>query len=174
MTTDVASSPSKGKGISQPLYIQGREPADLQIDVLAAQNLPLPPGDTKVSGFKPYVKVEIHVESPEERLPGARIKNDGHEQEGEYKAKTKSAKGTVNPDYKGETLQLKGVPGVVEELTFVRFTVRDDEIGRDDLAAWAAVRLDRVRAGYRFVHLMDCEGRITEGVILVRVTKKVY
>ncbi|KAF6838073.1 phospholipase c [Colletotrichum plurivorum] len=146
---------------------------DLQIDVLAAQNLPLPPGDTRVSGFKPYVKVEIHVESPEERLPGAHIKNDGHEQEGEYKAKTKSNKG-IDPDFKGEALQFTGVPGVVEELTFVRFTIRDDEIGRDDLAAWAAVRLDRLRSGYRFVHLMDCEGKITESVVLVRITKRLY
>ncbi|KAK0381460.1 phosphatidylinositol-specific phospholipase C [Colletotrichum limetticola] len=144
---------------------------DLQIDVLAAQNLPLPPGDTRISGFKPYVKVEIHVESPEERLPGAHIKDDGREREGEYKAKTKSNRG-VDPDFKGESLQFAGVPGVVEALTFVRFTVRDDEIGRDDLAAWAAVRLDRLRAGYRFVHLMDCEGRLTDGVVLVRVTKK--
>ncbi|KAK2064525.1 phosphatidylinositol-specific phospholipase C [Colletotrichum caudatum] len=144
---------------------------DLQIDILAAQNLPLPPGDTKIKGFKPYVKVEIHVESPEERLPGARIKDDGREREGEYKAKTKSNRG-VDPDFESEALQFTGVPGVVEELTFVRFTVRDDEIGRDDMAAWAAVRLDRLRSGYRFVHLMDCEGRLTEGVVLVRVTKK--
>ncbi|KXH61685.1 phosphatidylinositol-specific phospholipase C [Colletotrichum salicis] len=144
---------------------------DLQIDVLAAQNLPLPPGDTRISGFKPYVKVEIHVESPEERLPGAHIKDDGRERESEFKAKTKSSRG-VDPDFKGEALQFSSVPGVVEALTFVRFTVRDDEIGRDDLAAWAAVRLDRLRAGYRFVHLMDCEGRLTDGVVLVRVTKK--
>ncbi|OHF00151.1 phosphatidylinositol-specific phospholipase C [Colletotrichum orchidophilum] len=144
---------------------------DLQIDVLAAQNLPLPPGDTRIAGFKPYVKVEIHVESPEERLPGAHIKDDGRERESEHKAKTKSNRG-VDPDFKGEALQFSGVPGVVEALTFVRFTVRDDEIGRDDLAAWAAVRLDRLRAGYRFVHLMDCEGRLTDGVVLVRVTKK--
>ncbi|TBU29877.1 RNI-like protein [Dichomitus squalens] len=36
MATDVASSPSKGKGVSKPLYIQGREPVDIQIDVLQA------------------------------------------------------------------------------------------------------------------------------------------
>ncbi|KAF4821360.1 1-phosphatidylinositol 4,5-bisphosphate phosphodiesterase 1 [Colletotrichum siamense] len=162
-------APDAAKDVPQIAY----KTLDLQIDVLAAQNLPLPPGDTKVSGFKPYVKVEIHVESPEERLPGAHIKNDGHEQEGEYKAKTKSNKG-IDPDFKGEELKFTGVPGVVEELTFVRFTVRDDEIGRDDLAAWAAVRLDRLRGGFRFVHLMDCDGKLTESVILVRITKKVY
>ncbi|KAL0931705.1 phospholipase c [Colletotrichum truncatum] len=163
------SAPDATQGVPQIAY----KTLDLQIDVLAAQNLPLPPGDTKVSGFKPYVKVEIHVESPEERLPGAHIKNDGHEQEGEYKAKTKSNKG-IDPNFKGEELKFTGIPGVVEELTFVRFTVRDDEIGRDDLAAWAAVRLDRLRCGYRFVHLMDCEGKLTESVVLVRITKKVY
>jgi hypothetical protein len=54
----------------------------------------------------------------------------------------------------------------------VRFTVRDDEIGRDDLAAWACVRLDRLGEGYRFVHLLDSEGRLTEGVVLVKVEKK--
>ncbi|KZL83819.1 phosphatidylinositol-specific phospholipase c [Colletotrichum incanum] len=161
------SPPDTAQGVPQIAY----RTLDLQIDILAAQNLPLPPGDTKVSGFKPYVKVEIHVESPEERLPGAHIKDDGRERESEYKAKTKSNRG-VDPDFKSEALQFTGVPGVVEELTFVRFTVRDDEIGRDDLAAWAAVRLDRLRCGYRFVHLMDCEGRLTEGVVLVKVTKK--
>ncbi|OBR13961.1 Phosphoinositide phospholipase C [Colletotrichum higginsianum IMI 349063] len=161
------SPPEPMQGVPQIAY----KTLDLQIDVLAAQNLPLPPGDTKVSGFKPYVKVEVHVESPEERLPGAHIKDDGRERESEYKAKTKSNRG-VDPDFRGEALQFAGVPGVVEELTFVRFTVRDDEIGRDDLAAWAAIRLDRLRCGYRFVHLMDCEGRLTEGVVLVRVTKK--
>ncbi|WYZ40404.1 hypothetical protein EsH8_IV_000745 [Colletotrichum jinshuiense] len=163
------SPPDTAQGVPQIAY----KTLDLQIDVLAAQNLPLPPGDTRVSGFQPYVKVEIHVESAEERLPGAHIKDDGHEREGEYKAKTKSNRG-VDPDFKGEPLQFTGVPGVVEELTFVRFTVRDDEIGRDDLAAWAAVRLDRLRSGYRFVHLMDCEGRLTDGVVLVRITKKIY
>jgi hypothetical protein len=62
---------------------------------------------------------------------------------------------------------------VVPELAFVRFTVRDDDIGRDDLAAWACVRVDRLREGWRFVHLLDARGVETEGVLLVRVTKRV-
>ncbi|MCW5954744.1 MAG: hypothetical protein KIT69_21020, partial [Propionibacteriaceae bacterium] len=66
----------------------------------------------------------------------------------------------------------RNVPHIVDELSWVRFTVRDDEIGRDDLAAWACVRLDRLGCGYRFVHLLDCEGRTTEGVVLVKVDKK--
>lgn len=58
-----------------------------------------------------------------------------------------------------------------EELSFVRFTVRDDEIGHDELAAWACVRLDRLGAGYRFVHLLDAGGVETDGLVLIRVTK---
>jgi hypothetical protein len=63
----------------------------------------------------------------------------------------------------------KGIPGVVPELSFVRFLVRDDEVGRDSLAAWACVRVDRLREGYRFVHLVDAEGVETEGAVLVKV-----
>lgn len=62
---------------------------------------------------------------------------------------------------------------MVDELTFVRFTVRDDEIGRDDLAAWACVRLDRLGEGYRLIQLMDTEGRETDSAVLVKVEKKI-
>lgn len=144
---------------------------DLTIEVLAAQNLPLPPDGTKVSSFRPYVKVEIHVESPDDRRGKPRPDADaGAEHEGEFKARTTTNKG-VNPDFRGETLRFGRIGGVVPELTFVRFTVRDDELGRDDLAGWACVRLDRVRSGYRFVHLLDCSGRLTKGVVLVKISK---
>jgi hypothetical protein len=53
-----------------------------------------------------------------------------------------------------------------------RFKIKDDEIGRDSLAAWACIRLDRLREGYRFVHLYDCTGEKNGGVLLVRVTKQ--
>lgn len=93
------------------------------------------------------------------------------EKEGEYKARTKTRKGR-DPEF-GETLGFGKVAGVVPELAFVRFTVRDDDYGRDDLAAWACVRLDRLREGYRFVHLLDAKGVETEGVLLVKVAKRV-
>lgn len=47
----------------------------------------------------------------------------------------------------------------------------DDEFGRDDLAAWACFRLDRLQTGYRLIHLFDAEGVQSKGVLLVRVTK---
>ncbi|KAK4222070.1 PLC-like phosphodiesterase [Podospora fimiseda] len=148
---------------------------DLTIQVIAAQNLPLPPGDTKTSSFRPYVKVEIHVEEPGERHGTDAVPADGKEKEGEYKAKTKSVKGGgCDPDWKGEgnLLKFEKIPGVVPELSFVRFLIKDDEIGKDSLAAWACVRLDRLREGYRFLHVCDARGVETEGVILVKVTKK--
>lgn len=52
-----------------------------------------------------------------------------------------------------------------------RFKIQDEEIGKDDLAAWACIRLDRLKSGYRFVHLMDCAGFRSKGVLLVHVEK---
>jgi hypothetical protein len=145
----------------------------LTIQILAAQSLPLPPGDDSPSSFRPYVKVEVHVEEPGERhgSSSGAVPADGKAKEGEYKAKTKSMKG-CEPDFKGQELRFEGIPGVVPELSFVRFLVRDDEVGRDSLAAWACVRVDRLREGYRFVHLVDAEGVETEGAVLVRVGMK--
>lgn len=147
-----------------------RKTLNLVITILAAQNIPLPPGDSSARGFEPYVKIELHVEGPSE-AHGGPIPDDGHEREGEYKARSRTYKG-VDVDFAtGDRLEFPPVPAVMEELSWVRFTVRDDEIGRDDLAAWACVRLDRLGQGYRFVHLLDCEGRLTKGVMLVKVEK---
>ena len=54
-----------------------------------------------------------------------------------------------------------------------RFKIQDDEIGKDDLAAWACIRLDRLRAGYRFVHLRDAAGVESRGALLVGIEKNV-
>ena len=52
-----------------------------------------------------------------------------------------------------------------------RFKIQDDRIGKDDLAAWACIRLDRLRTGYRFVPLLDGAGRESSGVLLVGIEK---
>lgn len=144
---------------------------DLTIQVIGAQNLPLPLGDTKASSFHPYLKVEVHVEESGERHGTDAVPADGKEKEGEYKAKTKSLKG-CDPDWKGVDLKFEKIPGVVPELSFVRFLIKDDEIGKDSLAGWACVRVDRLREGYRFVHICDARGVETDGVVLIKVTKK--
>lgn len=184
----------KPNTLEDKTHVQHRT-LDLEIKILAAQNIPLP-SDTSAKSFNPYLKVELHVESGGERhghffhdghtcdpATEARAKaaqrrsegGDDDEKEGEYKARTKTVKATCDPDFKGEMLEFKAIPGVVEELSFVRFIVRDDEkFRRDDLAAWACIRLDRLRLGYRFVRLMDITGKESEGAVLMKVMKKVY
>lgn len=90
----------------------------LTIEILAGQSLPLPIGDFEPDSFKPYVKCELHVEKPEERT-GAAIEGGGKCKEGEYKYKTKASRG-VHPDFGGETVAFSNVPGVADELSFVR------------------------------------------------------
>lgn len=47
-----------------------------------------------------------------------------------------------------------------------------DTFGRDDVAAWACIRLDRLQPGLRFLHLFDANGILTKGALLVRISKK--
>lgn len=167
---------------SQPLVTH--HTLDLEVKLFAGQNLPMPLDETSAKGFNPYVKMELHVEEGGERhgnlgpageAAARRAASSDEDKEGQYKARSKTIKGTCDPDFKGEILELKGIPGVIEELSFVRFIIRDDEsFRRDDLAAWACVRVDRLRTGYRFVHLLDANGQETDGVLLVKVSKKVY
>ena len=90
----------------------------LTIQILAAQDLPLPNGDFQSDHFHPYVKCELHVEMPEERSGGP-IDGGGRSKDGEYKWTTRPSKG-VEPDFGGETIRFAEITGVVEELSFVR------------------------------------------------------
>ncbi|ETS73248.1 hypothetical protein PFICI_14853 [Pestalotiopsis fici W106-1] len=168
-TSDEKPAPiTSGEIITAPSQSQiSGKTCDLHITVLAAQNLPLPEDDHNPAKLRPYLKVELHTE-PHHTL---QLHQSGKAKEGEYKAKTKTMKG-IDPDYKGEVLEFKQVPGVTPELAFVRFLFKDDEIGRDDLAAWACIRLDRLRSGYRFIKLMNQHGVASEGVVLVKIEKK--
>ncbi|KAL8805869.1 MAG: hypothetical protein Q9200_005249 [Gallowayella weberi] len=141
----------------------------LSIEFFAGQDLPLPIGDRKPNSFSPYVKCELHVEKPEERT-GATIEGGGRSTNGEYKCKTRTGQG-IGPDFGGERMDFLDVPGVVEELSFVRFKIQDDEIGKDDLAAWACIRLDRLKEGYRFVRLLNASGNMSRGTLLVKISK---
>lgn len=53
-----------------------------------------------------------------------------------------------------------------------RFKVEDAKITKDDLVAWACIRLDRLQQGYRFIHLFDVKGNVTPGMLLVKIEKK--
>jgi len=92
---------------------------DLSIEFLAGQDISLPPGEDDPRDFKPYVKVELHVEKHEER-DGEPIPGGGKGSKGEYKKKTRSQR-TPNPDFGREVVKFADVSGVTEELTFVRY-----------------------------------------------------
>lgn len=142
---------------------------DLKITVFAAQNLPLVEKDDTPAKFRPYLKVELHTEPSHAQL--LKLQQSGKAKEGEYKAKTETMKG-IHPDYKGEILEFKKVEDVAPDLAFVRFLIKDDEIGRNGLAAWACIRLDRLRSGYRFIKFMDSDGVASDGVLFVKIEKK--
>ena len=92
----------------------------LTITIFAAQDIPLPLGETNPTALHPYVKVELHVEKPAERS-GAPIDGGGRSKdEGQYKHQTRTAKGT-DVDFAGEVVSFRDVPGVVEALSFVRY-----------------------------------------------------
>ncbi|KAL6720669.1 hypothetical protein ACLMJK_002594 [Lecanora helva] len=141
----------------------------LSIEILAAQDIPLPLDDSKLEGFHPYVKCELHVEKPSERT-GAPIEGGGKSKDGEFKWKSRTMKGT-DVDFGGERVEFHDIAGVDEGLSFLRFKIQDDKIGKDDLAAWACFRLDRLRSGLRFVHLLDAAGMESKGALLVAIEK---
>lgn len=92
---------------------------DLVIEFFAGQDIPLPPEEDDPKDFKPYVKVELHVEKHEER-DGEPIPGGGKKKGGEYKKKTKTQR-SPNPNFGKEVVRFEGIQGVTEELTFVRY-----------------------------------------------------
>ncbi|PWY92697.1 phosphoinositide-specific phospholipase C [Aspergillus heteromorphus CBS 117.55] len=141
---------------------------DLTIEILAGQNIPLPAGHNNEQRFHPYVTCLLHVETPDDE-PAAADEDSESEKSG-YKHTTQSAHG-ASPDFGEQKLQFPTVSGIIDELTFVRFKIKDNEFLRDALAAWACIRLDRLREGYRLIRLYDHSGLETEGTLLVRITK---
>lgn len=93
----------------------------LSVEIFAGQNIPLPPDERKPGKFRPYVRCILHVESPQERS-GAPIEAGGKNKESKLKHRTKTSRG-IEPDFGGEKLDFTKIPGVVEELSFVRYVL---------------------------------------------------
>ncbi|KAL4789723.1 PLC-like phosphodiesterase [Aspergillus venezuelensis] len=148
-----------------------RHSVDLSIEILAGQDLALPPGDKNEKGFKPYVSCYLHVETPED-APNPKGDDSTDSEKTSYRREIKSGQG-CNPDFGAQKLQFPNLTGVVEELTFVRFKVKDDEIGLDSLASWACIRLTRLQEGYRIIRLYKCDGSDSGGFLLVRISKTI-
>ncbi|KAF2459858.1 PLC-like phosphodiesterase [Lineolata rhizophorae] len=142
----------------------------LRVTFFAGQDIPLPLDEDKAKDFNAYVKCEIHVEPPGGKTK-EQVKTNRNNDEAEYKERTKTAKAGQSPDLGGEVIQFEGITVDEPTLTFVRFKVIDDNMFRDELAAWACYRLDRLRPGYRFIHLYDANGVLSKGVLFVKVQK---
>ncbi|KAK5050362.1 hypothetical protein LTR84_003643 [Exophiala bonariae] len=153
---------------------------DLEISLLAAQNLPLPIDKdvSHASKLKPYIKLHLHVDTHGPPGQGhTKPETDAHSgeeiDEKFYERKSATYR-TSNPDFGGERVTWKQIPDVMDELSFIRLKIKDDRsIGKDNLLAWACIRLDRLKPGYRFIHLLDAAGLPSSGALLVRVTKQV-
>lgn len=154
--------------------------ADLRITLFAGQHIPVQPCDSATEEptrstrrIRPLIKVELHVDKPgddeQRETGGGAAMHDCN-----YKQRSDPGK-TDHPHWpQGSVLEFLNVPKVVEELSFVRFKVEDDSatFASSSLLAWACVRLDRLRTGYRFVPLMDCNGApVKGGKLLVKIEK---
>jgi len=53
-----------------------------------------------------------------------------------------------------------------------RFKVMVRHLGPDELLAWSCIRLDRLKEGLRFIHLMHPNGLETSAVLLVKSSKR--
>ncbi|KAJ5154290.1 uncharacterized protein N7500_009729 [Penicillium coprophilum] len=163
--------PSGYRNSSSATGVIERRNLTLSIEVFAAQDLSLPPGDHSERGFKPYVNCQLHVEEPEGDVDPNQDDASSESEKSSYRRCTKSSSGR-NPDFGAQKLEFPTVTGIIEELSFLRFKIKDDEIGRDTLAAWACIRLDRLREGHRLLHLHDCTGEKTGGILLVNIVKR--
>ena len=93
-----------------------RQTLDFTIELIAGQNLPLPAADRHRSGFHPYVKCQLHVDSRSENSNADDKKGKNEEK---YKWRSKTATG-ADPDFGEEKMRFPNVPGVIEKLSFVR------------------------------------------------------
>ncbi|KIW22837.1 hypothetical protein, variant 5 [Cladophialophora immunda] len=180
------STAAAGSANSQKEVEPKRQRLDLEIRLLAAQRLPVP-SDKDVSHaprMKPYVKMQLHVDSlcgPEpskevDRLVDAKDEIEPHGGEdvdsGLFKRRSADSR-TDCPDFRGEVMSWTNMSDVLQELSFIRLKLMDDRsIGKDNLLAWACIRLDRLQQGYRFIHLLDSSGMPSRGALLVHVCKR--
>ncbi|KIW51391.1 hypothetical protein PV05_10118 [Exophiala xenobiotica] len=171
---------------SKSMVVPQKQRLNLEITFLAGQRIPVAPDKdaAHASKIKPYVKVQLHVESlgPPGQGKNSNAHPTSHAQTNTYGPEeidqdmykwTSSTYRTDSPDFGSERLTWQNVPDVVDELSFLRLKVKDDRsIGRDTLLAWACIRLDRLQSGYRFIHLLNSAGLPSAGALLVHVSKR--
>lgn len=162
---------------------------DFSIDIFFAQNLPTPPGLGRRT-FRPCVRSTLHVETLEQMNTAAHktsrtnrflnrlsdhITSSQHKdvpadsEKAQLKGRTRPYYGT-SPEFVNERITFRDVCIDERSLCFLRLKVVDDvELGVDELAGWACIRLDRLMLGLRTVRLFDAKGQLSEGFLVVNI-----
>ncbi|KAG9197880.1 hypothetical protein G6514_000772 [Epicoccum nigrum] len=145
----------------------------LSVQIIAAQDIPLANASDDPNNFRPYVKVELHTDAYISK-PIEQDIESGHAKGTKFRAQTTNSRGT-SPYFEGELLEFRNVQCVIPRLAFVTFVIMSEAtVGPDVVAAWACIRLDRLKCGYRLVHLFDKQGMASRGVLLVRLTQRFF
>jgi hypothetical protein len=117
----------KGNGDPKTGVLPKKHSLDLEISLLAAQNLPLPVDKeaSHASKLKPYITLHLHVDT--HGPPGqGNTKPDTDAHGGEeidekvYERKSATCR-TANPDFGGEKVTWKKIPDMMDELSFLRY-----------------------------------------------------
>ena len=90
-------------------HIRKHRTLNLEMELCAGQNLPLPSDEKTAKKFDPYVKCEL-LYGDEKTRPDDLEK---------YKWRSKASKG-VNPDFGGQIFHFSDVTDIIEELSFIR------------------------------------------------------
>ena len=110
---------SKSGDSSRPDSFQGTASESfLRLEIFSGQDVPLPKGVEDQKDFRPYLKVELHVDSPSEVRERSEPKAT-RAKDGELKQSIKSSHG-IDPDFKRQVVMFDGIPPLLPQLGFIR------------------------------------------------------
>ncbi|OAQ97435.1 hypothetical protein LLEC1_02524 [Akanthomyces lecanii] len=147
---------------------------DLSLTIFKAQHIPLrgdgDDAERHGAALQTFARAEIRTGRFIDFKKDSTLTDDTH-------AKKTHAYKSDHPLFgpRGETLTFRDIPNVVEELSFL--LIKIDEVWVTGMInwptlAWACIRLDRLLPGYRFIQLMDMDGRpVTGGRLFVKIAK---
>lgn len=122
----------------------------LEIKVISAQQLPSFEKSSIIKDIiDPYVEISIHGIPADEKKLSSRVVNDNG----------------YNPIWNQDFTFCVNCP----ELAFVRFVVKDEDIGIDDYIGEYTIRFDNMRQGYRHIKLKN---KTYQGTLFVGIKIK--
>ncbi|KAF7314301.1 Phosphoinositide phospholipase C [Mycena kentingensis (nom. inval.)] len=151
-TTGWVLKPRKLRGGEDP-GDEGRE--RLTVDIAGISSLP-PPNGRSSKSFSTYLKAKLlHSEQ-------------------DLRWKSKVVKTHHFPGYGADLMINEKIEWEYskDELAFVRFTVMEHELGRDDKIVNFVARVDYLQPGWRLVRLLDMKGKDSGATLLARFTRE--